>query len=69
MQEQMGHARDEKDCFSVVSPSAPGEEAGKQSSRINRLIRMVTLMRILNLTGFVQNIGMNVVVNWHMLKP
>ena len=33
-QEQMGHARDEEGCLSVVSPSAPGEEeeAGKQPS-------------------------------------
>lgn len=32
--EQMGHARDEEGCLSVVSPSAPGEEeeAGKQPS-------------------------------------
>ena len=26
MQEQMGHAHNEEDCLSLVSPSAPGEE-------------------------------------------
>jgi hypothetical protein len=39
IQEQIGHACNEKDCLSMVSPSAPGEEeeAGKQSQTLYNL--------------------------------
>ena len=37
IQEQMGNACNEEDCLFVVSPSAPGEEAGKQSQTLYHL--------------------------------